>query len=81
MADYYSTGTCKSCQYWRENLPVGECRRYPTSITTHFNYWCGEFEGKPEALRPHIPITAAEFPDIKIKAKRGRPKKGDINEI
>lgn len=54
MSQDRTKNTCEQCHFWErvEGLPegVGCCQRFPQSVQTEVNYWCGEFAASYEAV-------------------------------
>lgn len=54
-----SKETCLTCKFWERGIPMPSattCHRYPQSyhenlMTTHRDYWCGEYKPKKKEGR------------------------------
>ena len=43
MTEIDSKQKCISCKFFLGGHILGECHRFPQSISKHENYWCGEY--------------------------------------
>jgi hypothetical protein len=76
MADSNDKETCNSCRFfYKGDRNMGLCHRYPSSINTSSNSWCGEFVLSEESLSLDALVKAIVEPISEPKKPRGRPKK------
>jgi len=69
---------CNSCRFFSlGDRSMGLCQRYPSSINTSSNSWCGEFVLSEESLSLDALVKAMTEPVLisEPKKQRGRPKK------
>lgn len=76
MADTNDKESCNSCRFFSSgDRGMGVCQRYPTSINTSNNGWCGEFSISSPAFEALVDSIAEPKITVEIKKSRGRPKK------
>ena len=81
MAEANLTESCLTCRFHRNNLIIGNCRRYPIVQNKHETDWCGEYsrlivEAKEFPSPQVLPfIEPAPILESLIRKKRGRPAK------
>ena len=69
MAEANLTESCLTCRFHRNNLIIGNCRRYPIVQNKHETDWCGEY------LRLSVEEPLPEPALAELPRKRGRPAK------
>jgi len=81
MTEVDSKQKCISCKFFITGGILGECHRFPQSISKHENDWCGEYSKNHNYVATIIPIVNI-FDDeragivqgtIEPAKKRGRP--------
>lgn len=61
MAEAKIKENCSWCKYfWGDNIIMGVCKRFPTTINKHDADWCGEFS-KSDTPRVVIPEPASQL--------------------
>jgi hypothetical protein len=76
MADVNDKEFCNSCRFFSTgDRSMGICRRYPTSINTSSNSWCGEFSISSPAFQALVQSISEPMAIPEVKKSRGRPKK------
>lgn len=82
MTEIDSKQKCISCKFFLGGHILGECHRFPQSISKHENDWCGEYSKNINYVATIIPINTFddERKDIvqgtieqPVKRKAGRP--------
>ena len=65
-------GHCRECRWFASDPVMGQCKRYPQTLTKHALDWCGEFD------RLTLPVNVSA-PDVNPQPaepkRRGRPPK------
>lgn len=85
MTEVDSKQKCISCKFFLGGHVLGECHRFPQSISKHENDWCGEYSKNHNYVATITPIVNI-FDDYRadivqgtmqqpVKRKAGRPAK------
>lgn len=78
MAVVNNKETCNCCKFFSlGDRSMGVCHRYPNSINSSTNNWCGEFVLSEESPSLDALVKAMTEPATisELKKQRGRPKK------
>jgi len=76
VAETNNKENCKSCRFFSlGDRNMGICRRYPDTVNTSTNSWCGEFSISSPAFEALVESIAEPTITVEIKKSRGRPKK------
>jgi hypothetical protein len=76
MADVNDKESCNSCRFFSVgDRSMGICRRYPATINTSSNSWCGEFSISSPAFQALVQSISEPLDIPIVKKSRGRPKK------
>ena len=67
---------CNSCRFFSVgDRNMGICHRYPSTVNTSTNSWCGEFSISSPAFQALVQSISVPLDIPIVKKSRGRPKK------
>lgn len=80
MAEAKIKENCSWCKYfWGDNIIMGVCKRFPTTINKHDADWCGEFS-KSDTPRVVIPEPASQLVENFAQLKEAMPELAEAAE-